>query len=90
MVELVLRYAVEAFGLLLCAQLDAIFRNFLAALAMLAGNSAFAGYDCTFVRIASLTLQEQLFGLLFCTVCRKRQYILPYGYTSLMVRRVFS
>ena len=60
MVELVLRYAVEAFGLLLCAQLDAIFRNFLAALAMLAGNSAFAGYDCTFVRIASLTLQEQL------------------------------
>ena len=59
-VELVFRYAVETFCFLFRAQLNAIFGNFFAALAMLAGNSAFPGYDCTFIGIASLTLQEQL------------------------------
>ena len=60
--ELALLNAVVTAGLLLCAQLKAIFGSFLPALAVLARRIGTALHRAL-VRVAALALKEQLFAL---------------------------
>lgn len=90
LVELAFLNTIVTLSLLLCSELQTVFRGLLAALAMLTGGIRTA-LKSALVAVAALTLEVELLALCGGTSCRPHLYILPcVTPPKILVTRAFS